>query len=83
MQFKGTIHIRLKSGHSDPEGEMAAQSLRDLRYSVQDVRVVKIYEIILTATSQQQAKQHVEEMCKRLLANPIKDDFTYYIEEMG
>lgn len=82
MQFKGTIHIRLKSGHSDPEGETAAQSLRDLRYSVQEVRVVKIYEIVLTATSQQQAEQHVEEMCKRLLANPIKDDYTYNIEEM-
>ena len=83
MQFKGTIHIRLKRGHSDPEGETAAQSLRDLRYSVQEVRVVKIYEINFTASSLQLAERHVEEMCKRLLANPIKDDYTYDIEEMG
>ena len=83
MQFKGTIHIRLKSGHSDPEGETAAQSLRDLRYLVQEVHVVKSYEIIFKARSANQAEQHIEEMCKRLLANPIKDDYTFIVEEMG
>jgi phosphoribosylformylglycinamidine synthase PurS subunit len=83
MQFKGTIMIRLKRGHSDPEGETATQSLRDLRYSVQEVRVAKIYEIIFTATTQELAEQHVEEMCKRLLANPVKDDYTYKIQEIG
>ena len=83
MRFKGTIHIRLKPGHSDPEGETAAQSLRDLRYSVHEVHVVKSYEIIFTAQSENQANQHIEEMCKRLLANPIKDDYTCVVEEMG
>lgn len=83
MQFKGMIHIRLKPGHSDPEGETAAQSLRDLRYAVHEVHVVKSYEIIFTAQSTNQAYKHIEEMCKRLLANPIKDDFAFDIEEMG
>ena len=81
MQFKGTIHIRLKPGHSDPEGETAAQSLRDLRYAVQEVHVVKSYEVIFTAQSTTQAYQHIEEMCKRLLTNPIKDDYAFVIEE--
>ena len=83
MQFKGTIHIRLKPGHSDPEGETAAQSLRDLRYAVQDVHVVKSYEVIFTAQSTHQAYQQIEEMCKRLLANPIKDDYEFVVEDMG
>ena len=83
MRFKGTIHIRLKPGHSDPEGETAAQSLRDLRYLVQDVHVVKSYEVIFTAQSTNQAYQQIEEMCKRLFANPIKDDYEFVVEDMG
>jgi phosphoribosylformylglycinamidine synthase PurS subunit len=83
LQFKSIIHIRLKPGHSDPEGETAAQSLRDLRYAVQEVHVVKSYEVIFTAQSIHQAHQHIEEMCKRLFANPIKDDYAFVVEEMG
>jgi phosphoribosylformylglycinamidine synthase len=83
VQFKGTIQVRLKPGHSDPEGETAAQSLRDLHYAVQEVHVVKSYEVIFTAQSKNQAHQHIEEMCNRLLANPIKDDYAFVVEEMG
>ena len=83
MQYKGIIHIRLKPGHSDPEGETAAHSLRDLRYAVQEVHVVKNYEVIFTAQSTDQAYQQIEDMCKRLLANPIKDDYEFVVEEMG
>jgi phosphoribosylformylglycinamidine synthase len=83
VQYKGTIHVRLKPGHSDPEGETAAQSLRDLRYAVQQVHIIKSYEVILTAHSARQAYQQIEKMCKQLLANPIKDDYEFVVEEMG
>ena len=83
MRFKGTIQIQLKHGHSDPEGETAAQSLRDLRFPVQQVHVIKVYEVIFSATSLQQAEQHIDDMCNKLLANPIKDDYAFVVEEMG
>jgi phosphoribosylformylglycinamidine synthase PurS subunit len=81
MMFRARIEISLKPRHSDPEGEMTAQSLRELKYSVKTVSVSKVYEVIFEADSREKAEKVVEEMCRRLLANPTKDNYSYEIEE--
>jgi phosphoribosylformylglycinamidine synthase PurS subunit len=81
MMFRARIEVSLKPGHSDPEGEMTAQSLRELKYSVKSVGVNKVYTVIFEADSWEEAEKAVEEMCRRLLANPTKDDYSYEIEE--
>ena len=81
MRYRAKVEIRLKLGHSDPEGETTAKSLRDLRYRVEEVRVVKVYEIAFEADSLRGAEERVEEMCRRLLANPVKDDYRYDVVE--
>jgi len=75
------IEIKLKSGHSDPEGETTARLLRELGYRVTSVNVSKMYRIVLEARSRKEAQVKSEEMCRRLLANPTKDDFAIVAEE--
>ena len=82
MMYRARIEVSLKPGHSDPEGEMTAQSLKELKYSVKTVGVSKVYEIIFEADSREKAEKAVEEMCRRLLANPTKDDYSFEIEEV-
>ncbi len=79
--FRARIEVILKPGHSDPEGKMTAQSLKELKYSVKSVSVSKIYTVIFEVDSREKAERTVEEMCRRLLANPTKDDYSYEIEE--
>ncbi|MEM2249035.1 MAG: phosphoribosylformylglycinamidine synthase subunit PurS, partial [Candidatus Bathyarchaeia archaeon] len=69
-------------GHSDPEGETTRDALVELKYPVESVRVSKVYEIVFEAESIGEARVKVEEMCRRLLANPVKDDYRYYVEEV-
>jgi phosphoribosylformylglycinamidine synthase PurS subunit len=45
------------------------------------VNVSKGYNVILEASSKAEAKSRAEEMCKRLLANPTKDNYVITIEE--
>lgn len=82
MLFKVTVFVNLKEGYSDPEGEAAKKSLRDLGYeSIHDVRVGKIYRIALEASSRKEAENIINQVCRRLLANPVKDDYRFVFEE--
>lgn len=81
MMYKARVEVSLKPGHSDPEGETTASSLRELNYPVKSVGVSKVYTIILEASSRKEAEKRVDEMCTRLLANPTKDNYRFKIEE--
>ena len=81
MKYRAKIEVSLKPGHSDPEGETTARLLQELGYAVNAVNVSKVYTILLEAQTQEEAKAKAEEMCKRLLANPTKDNYTVAIEE--
>ncbi|MEM2465693.1 MAG: phosphoribosylformylglycinamidine synthase subunit PurS [Candidatus Bathyarchaeia archaeon] len=77
------IEVGLKPGHSDPEGETTARLLRELGYRVEGVGVSKVYNVVIWADSREEALAKAEEMCKRLLANPTKDNYTILVEEEG
>lgn len=82
MKYIARVEVALKLGHIDPEGETTKNALVELKYPVESVRVSKVYEIVLKANSIDEAKGIIEEMCRRLLANPVKDDYRYNIEEI-
>jgi len=48
---------------------------------VETVNVSKVYEVYLQANSLKEAEKHADEMCRRLLANPTKDNYRFDIEE--
>ena len=81
MRYRVKIEVSLKPGHSDPEGETASRLLKELGYVVDTVNVSKVYTVLLEAETQSEAEAKAEEMCKRLLANPTKDNYTIAVEE--
>ena len=81
MKYSAKIEVSLKPGHSDPEGETAARLLQELGYAVKAVNVSKVYTLLFEVETLEEAKVKIEEMCKRLLANPTKDNYTVTIEE--
>jgi phosphoribosylformylglycinamidine synthase PurS subunit len=81
MRYVARVEVGLKPGHSDPEGETTRVSLRELNYGVEGVKVSKVYELRIEASSLEAARKQVDEMCRRLLANPVKDNYTIRIEE--
>ena len=82
MMYRAKIEVSLKPGYSDPEGETTRQSLRELKYSVANVSVSKVYTVYFEASTRKEAEKQVEEMCRRLLANPTKDNYRFEIEEV-
>ena len=81
MLYKARVEVSLKPGHSDPEGETTTHSLIELAYQVRSVEVSKMYTIILKANSLSDAETKVVEMCRKLLTNPTKDDYTFQVEK--
>jgi phosphoribosylformylglycinamidine synthase len=74
------IFVSLKRGVLDPQGKAIERSLHTLGYSeVQDVRMGKYLELDLEATSAESAEARVREMCDKLLANPVIEDYRYEI----
>jgi phosphoribosylformylglycinamidine synthase len=53
----------------------------ELNYAVESVKVSKVYELHVEASSLEAAEKLVDEMCRRLLANPVKDNYTIRVEE--
>jgi phosphoribosylformylglycinamidine synthase len=75
------IFVSLKNGVLDPQGKAVERSLHTLGYKeVQDVRVGKFVELNLQADSREAAEGRIREMCDRLLANPVIENFHYEIE---
>ena len=81
MRYRLRIEVSLKPGHSDPEGETTARLLKELGYKVERVNVSKVYRVLLETETRGEAEEKAEEMCKRLLANPTKDNYMIVIEE--
>jgi phosphoribosylformylglycinamidine synthase subunit PurS len=65
---------------NDPQGLAIADGLRHLGYStVATVRAGKYIVVTLSASEQQEAERLVDEMCYRLLANPVIEDYRFEV----
>jgi phosphoribosylformylglycinamidine synthase len=83
MQYQATIRIEQKAGILDPEGTTIKRALEHLGYQVNSVKTAKVYEIILEAESSDIAEQKVDEMCQKLIANPIIHNYTIALKELN
>jgi phosphoribosylformylglycinamidine synthase len=71
------VEVRLKKGVADPEGENTLKALNLLGFSqVQAVRSIKVFELELDMEDEEKARDTLEDMCKRLLANPVIHDYS-------
>ncbi len=81
-RFLARVYITLKPAVNDPQGLTIRNALHQLGYGqVRSVRAGKYMEIHLEAESRQEAEQQVEDMCRRLLANPVIEVFRFQVEE--
>lgn len=81
MKYRAKIEVSLKPGHTDPEGDTTQRLLKELGYPVDSAKVSKVYKIQLEVPTIDEAKIEAEEMAKRLLANPTKDNYSIAVEE--
>jgi phosphoribosylformylglycinamidine synthase PurS subunit len=75
--MKARVHVMLKEGVLDPQGEAVRRALGTLGFAgVQGVRQGKVIELDLAATDRAAAEADVRAMCERLLANTVIEKFT-------
>lgn len=75
--MKARVHITLKSGVLDPQGKAIAHALGSLGFAgVDDVRQGKFIEIKLTEQDRGKAEAAVKQMCEKLLANTVIENYT-------
>ncbi|MBI4413269.1 MAG: phosphoribosylformylglycinamidine synthase subunit PurS [candidate division NC10 bacterium] len=80
--LQARVVITLKQGILDPQGDTVRSALQSLGFDgVADCRVGKFILLRLTESDRAKAAARVEEMCRRLLANPVIEDFRFDLEE--
>jgi phosphoribosylformylglycinamidine synthase subunit PurS len=76
------VTVMYKKGVLDPQGKTILGSLHQLGYKeVTDVKAGKVLEISLPKMSKVQLEKKVKEMCDKLLANPIIEDYQLEVTE--
>ena len=74
--MKVKVIVTLKNGVLDPQGKAIQQTLNGMNFSnVNEVRQGKFFEINVKESNEEKAKEQVEEMCKKLLANLVIEDY--------
>ncbi len=80
--MKAIVHVTLKNGVLDPQGKAIEHALGSLGFKgVGEVRQGKVIELEINAADRAGAREQVEQMCQRLLANTVIENFTIDIEE--
>jgi len=76
------IDVMLKEGILDPQGKTVEDNLPSMGFAgVSGVRIGKHIELEIEAGSRQDAERTIEEITRRLLSNPVIEDFAYRIVE--
>lgn len=79
--MKAIVHVTLKPGVLDPQGKAIGHALGTLGFEgVGNVRQGKVIEIELDETDATQAKSTVKNMCEKLLANTVIENYAIQIE---
>ncbi len=82
--FKAEIKITLRKSILDPQGKTVEHSILSLGYNnVKDTRIGKYIELTINAKNKQEAIKITDEICKKLLANPVMEDYSYELKEQG
>ncbi len=80
--MRARVHVTLKKGVLDPQGKAIHHALGTLGFDgVEDVHQGKVIEIELTETDADKARAEVEQMCEKLLANTVIEN--YAVELVG
>ncbi|MCH8686134.1 phosphoribosylformylglycinamidine synthase subunit PurS [Pedomonas mirosovicensis] len=74
--MKAKVYVTLKNGVLDPQGKAIEGALHGLGFSgVEDVRQGKFIELEVAETDEAKAKAQIDEMCRKLLANTVIENY--------
>ena len=82
--YLAKVHVTLKPTVNDPQGLTIKGALHDLDFqNVSSVRVGKYMEVVLQEKSRAKAEAQLEDMCRRLLANPVIERYRFELDEIS
>jgi phosphoribosylformylglycinamidine synthase len=80
--MRARIVVRLRPGILDPQGTTIQRALEGLGFpEVRDLRVGKVLDMTLDEADAARARDRLDEMCRKLLANPVIEDYTCELVE--
>lgn len=75
------VYVTLKKGVLDPQGKAVQHSLESIGYKeAEDVRIGKFIELRLSDMPKAEAEKKVKEMCEKMLANTVIENYRFEIE---
>ena len=81
--YRSRIRVTLRKSILDPQGKAVKNAIETLGVrGIQDVRMGKYIELQVDGLSEADAKETTEEVCKKLLANPVMEDYHFDVERM-
>ena len=83
VKYYARIYVTLRPSVLDPAGKAVESGLKQLGYEgVEGVRIGKYIELNLKATDEKDARAKLEQMCDRLLANPVIENYCFELTEV-
>jgi phosphoribosylformylglycinamidine synthase PurS subunit len=80
--FEAKVTIQLKKGISDPEGTNTLKAIHLLGFpKVKNARTIRIFDLLIDDADKNQVKKDVEQICQRLLTNPVIHNYEITIVE--
>jgi phosphoribosylformylglycinamidine synthase subunit PurS len=81
--YKASIRVTLRPSILDPQGKATRHALMNLGHgAVSDVRIGKYLELIIEEDDEHRALDIANEACRKLLANPVMEDFAVTLEKL-
>ena len=82
--LEAKVYITLKKTVADPQGLTIKHALDTLGFSqVDEARIGKLVTLRLSIDDKKEAKSKIEQMCQKLLANPVIEEYSFEIEQIG
>ncbi|MEE8574760.1 MAG: phosphoribosylformylglycinamidine synthase subunit PurS [Thermodesulfobacteriota bacterium] len=79
--MKAKVYVTLKKGVLDPQGKAVLHALESMGYDeAKDVRIGKFIEVELNGASKEDNEKRLNEMCDKLLSNPVMEDYRIEFE---
>ncbi len=80
--MKARVTVRLRPGVLDPEGATIRKALEGIGFrEVRDLRIERVFELTLEEHDRARALARLDEMCRRLLANPVTEEYACEVDE--
>jgi len=80
MKFNVEVRIKLKKGMLNPEAATIQRALALLGYEVENTNTMDIITFTMEEDNMKKVEEEVEDMCQRLLCNPVIHDYQINIE---